>query len=381
MSSGSTNPSTTAVDLPLTAPGPRPRGPWGHRVLIWVFTIVMAMLVYWLAGFALDDIGTWPGPDYSTLETARLDRTALDEAKSLQQQTIVIERRIAEETARQQSLRDSTDSSLRTMNQLLEFQRLNLQKDVKPSPEEQKALADAERRFLANQEQYQQRIEALLDLDAQRRDLQSKQELIQRQLVELRRPIEEEYQRLVERHEMKIGFAKLAFLLPLMLVAGALFFRLRGSTYAPMVYAVGTAVVVHVALVMHEYFPTRYFKYVIVLTALAVVMRILVYLLRMIVRPKREWLIGQFREAYEAFLCPVCSYPIRRGPLRYLFWTRRSLKKLTLPSAVDGPEEPYVCPACSTSLYEKCSRCGAIRPSLLPSCQHCGEIKTFATTT
>jgi hypothetical protein len=335
----------------------------------------MAILVYWLAGFVLDDIGAWPGPDYGTLESSRLDRTALAEQTSLHQQTDAINKKIGEETARQQSLRDSADSSQRTMNQLLEFQRLNLQKDVKPSSDEQKALAEAEHRFLTNQGQYQQRIDALTGLDAQRRELQSKQDDVEKKLAELRRPIDEEYQRQVERHAMQIGFAKLAFLLPLMLVAGVSFFRLRGGIYAPLVYAFGTAVVIHVALVMHEYFPSRYFKYVIVLTALAVVMRILIYLLRMMVRPKRDWLLRQFREAYEAFLCPVCSYPIRRGPLRYLFWTRSSLKKRTLPAAIDAPEEPYVCPACSTTLYEKCGRCGAIRASLLPSCEHCGETK------
>src|SRR5206468_11254740 len=97
--------------------------------------------------------------------------------------------------------------------------------------------------------------------------------------------------------------------------------------YAPLIYALSIALMLKVALVMHEYFPSRYFKYVLILVCLAVVLRVLVYLLRMIAFPKRDWLLKQYREAYEAFLCPICEYPIRRGPLKYLFWNRRSIRK------------------------------------------------------
>lgn len=352
----------------------RARGPWFHRLLVWLFTAALGVLVYWLAGFVLDDIGAWPGPDYDALEAAELDRRLLADEQALRQQAESVDRKISEETAQQQSLRDSTENSQRTMNQLLEFQRLNLQKDVKPSSEEQQSLADAERRFLANQRQYQEHNEELVKLNGQRRRLQAQQQELQDKLENLRRPIRQEHARLLERHALMLGFVKLGFLLPLLAVAAALFVRLRTGAYAPPAMALGAAVLAQVAQVMHEYFPARYFKYVVILAALAVVLRVLVQLLRMIARPKRDWLLQQYREAYEVFQCPICAYPVRRGPLRYRFWTRRSLKSLALPPATaEAAEEPYTCPACSTTLYEKCQQCGAVRASLLPTCQHCGH--------
>jgi hypothetical protein len=101
-------------------------------------------------------------------------------------------------------------------------------------------------------------------------------------------------------------------------------------------------------------------------------------LIRQVVRPKSDWLVRQYREAYERFLCPVCEYPIRRGPLKYLFWTRRTAKKLPvvqLADADDKPDGPYTCPICATKLFEECPSCHAQRHALLPACEHCGATK------
>jgi len=161
----------------------------------------------------------------------------------------------------------------------------------------------------------------------------------------------------------------------LLLVGVVLFQRYRSGPYAPLVYAFGGAVLVRVALVMHEYFPTRYFKYVLILAAIALVLQTLLYLIRMVAFPKQDWLLKQYREAYEAFLCPMCAFPIRRGPLKYMVWTRRTIGKIAPHAAgASSVEEPYTCPTCSTRLYEECEKCRAIRPSLLPSCQNCGNV-------
>jgi hypothetical protein len=136
-------------------------------------------------------------------------------------------------------------------------------------------------------------------------------------------------------------------------------------------------VFVKVGFVMHDYFPARYFKYILIGVALGVATWILVYLLRAVAFPKRDWLLKQYREAYERFVCPVCSYPIRRGPLKYLSWTRRSIKKTSIvaaPMSEGAREETYVCPCCGTGLYETCT-CGAVRHSLLPTCQYCGQTR------
>jgi hypothetical protein len=353
------------------------KGPWTHRFLITLLSVVMAVLCFWLLGFVVDDIGSLPGPDYEELEMRLLDQDMVKQQAALDEQIAGIRRTISTQNERQALLRDSTANSQTTMNQLLEFQKLSLQKDVTPSAKEQQALAESQQRFLANQKQYQSLNEEIVQLNEQLRDLESRQRDSHAKLETLQQPIHAEYAVLYDKHEFKMAVLKLSVLVPLLLLAVALFLKLRGGTYAPLIYAFGIAVLLKVALVMHEHFPTRYFKYVLILAALAIVVRILVYLLRMIAHPRKDWLLKQYQEAYELFLCPVCSYPIRRGPLKYMSWTRRTIKKMVprLTGETDS-EEPYTCPTCSTQLYEKCTKCDAIRHSLLPTCQKCGDTKS-----
>ena len=362
-------------------PAVKNQGPWSHRFLIVFFSIALGVLVFWLLGFVMDDIGTWEGPSYEALEKSRLDPAVVEQRRGLDRQINDTERAIADQRERQDLLEKSTTNSKQTMNQLLEFQRLALQKNVAPSPEEQKALAESQQRFLTNQNQYQALNEHEVEINEKLRELRRQQEQVDARLTELRSPIYQEFERIQRQHELKVAAAKLGALLPVLLLAVVLFLRARGGLYAPLTYALGLAVLLQVVLVMHEYFPTRYFKYVLILVTIAVVVRILFWLLRMVAFPKADWLLKQYREAYEAFLCPQCSYPIRRGPLKYLTWTRRSLPKLSLPpSAGSEPEEPYTCPMCSTRLFEECPDCHSMRHSLLPACQHCGATKRVVAT-
>lgn len=352
------------------------KGPWTHRFLVHVFTVALGVLVYWLLGFVIDDIGSVPGPVYSEVEERMLDRDLVEKSRALQEKIKDTERKTAEQRVEQQILRDSTDSSQRTMTQLLEFQRLNLQKGGSPSADEQKSLAESEALFLTNQKEYQRLNQEIARLNEQLRQLRSDDLDLSRVLETKREPVRLEFDRLLRLHEMKMAAMKLTALTPLLIVAVLLFVKKRTSLYAPLVYAYGIAVLLKVAEVMHEYFPSRYFKYILIGACLAVVLRALVYLLRMIAFPKTDWLLKQYREAYEAFLCPVCEYPIRRGPLKFLVWTRRSIRKLQIPPLAPGEgDQPYTCPTCGTRLFEECTACHAVRHSLLPTCEKCGAEK------
>ena len=237
-------------------------------------------------------------------------------------------------------------------------------------------MGESQRLFLTNQTKYQEMNDQIATLSEQLANLQTRQRDVQNR-IELHRPaVQEEYNRQQFHHQLRLAAFKLAVLVPLLGVAVWLLFKMRKSLYAPLVYGFGLALLVRVVLVIHQHFPTRYFKYILITVSLLLVGVVLVYLLRALAFPKLDWLLKQYREAYEHFLCPVCAYPIRRGALKYLFWTRNSLKKLAVPTLDSTlPEEPYVCPVCSTRLFETCESCKGIRHSLLPACNHCGAEK------
>ena len=108
---------------------------------------------------------------------------------------------------------------------------------------------------------------------------------------------------------------------------------------------------------------------------LLVVARLLIYFIRTIAFPKTQWLVKQYREAYERFLCPVCEYPIRTGPRRFLFWTRRTVNKMVVPTGRCEEDEAYTCPACGSVLFEECPDCHKVRHAMLPHCSRCGAEK------
>lgn len=354
----------------------RNQGPWTQRALVWVFAVALGLLVYWLLTFIVNDIATWPGPDYRQLEQQMLDPALIREQRAIKEETEDVQRQIAERQGRQSLLRDSTRSSEQTMNQLLEIHRLGLEKNVEPTEAEQQALAEAEQLFLDNQRQYQQLNTELVRLNDQLRELQRRQRGLNERLEEAREPIQEEHQQRFRRHQLTLAAVKLAVLLPLAAIGLVLFLKGRHGTYAPLIYAFGIAAAAKVTVVMHEHFPARYFKYILIVAALAIVLRILVFLLRRLAHPGRDYLLRQYREAYERFFCPICEFPIRRGPLKYVFWSRRSIKKLHFPpQPAAQAEEPYVCPACGTQLFEPCPSCGKVRHCLLPVCTECGHEK------
>ena len=53
------------------------KGTWTHRLLTYVFTLLLGLLIYWLLDFILADIGNLPGPSYAELEAEMLENTWL----------------------------------------------------------------------------------------------------------------------------------------------------------------------------------------------------------------------------------------------------------------------------------------------------------------
>lgn len=360
----------------MTTP-PQPKGPWIHRFLIALFTVILAVLVYWVLGFLVGDIASIQGPRFDEIETSYVDQALVAREKALRAEIAEVDLAISNKREEMRILSDSARNLQETIRQLIELQKLSARNTVSMPETRPVNLSEALARFLDSQEQYQAGNTELSKLVERKQQLTSEKKRAEQKIKDQQEPARKAFQRLREKHDLRLALFQLLILLPLLVTGGFLMLRKRDSIYFPLFLGYGAAVLVKVALVIHAYFPSRYFKYVLVVGLLAAVVRLLIYFIRGVAFPKTRWLSRQYREAYERFLCPVCEYPIRTGPRKYLYWTRRTVNRIVLPKALPD-ETPYTCPACGTPLFEECSQCHGIRHALLPFCRHCGAGKNLA---
>jgi hypothetical protein len=352
------------------------KGTWIHRVAIRLFTLVLAVLIFWVLGFFVDDIRSIRGPDYATIEQKHLDKDLVARRVALETQVADLTRQTENQTEKQRVVGDSSRNLQQTINQLIELQKLGMQKSIAFSETEQANFTSSLNLFLDNQKKYQDLSQTVSDMLERKQGLVREKEQAEQEIERQRQPAWDEFNTLSEKHRLKLAFLQLAILLPILIVAAAVIIKKRSSIYFPLFLAFGAATLIKVALVVHEYFPSKYFKYILIGGLLIVVARLLIYFIRTIAFPKMQWLAKQYREAYERFLCPVCEYPIRIGPRRFLFWTRRTVNKIIVPHGERGEqEESYTCPSCGCNLFEECPSCHKVRHAMLPHCSHCGAEK------
>jgi predicted RNA-binding Zn-ribbon protein involved in translation (DUF1610 family) len=354
------------------------KGVWIHRFAIRLFTVVLAVLVFWVLGFLVQDIRAIRGPDYGSFERKHVSNDLFEKKVTLDKQLAEITRQIENETEKQRVVGDSSRNLQQTINQLIELQKLGLQKSITFSNTEQANFTSSLNLFLDNQRKYQTLSQTVSDLLERKQGLARERELTDREIERQRKPATEEYNAANQAHRLKLACIQLAILLPFLVAAGILIVKKRASIYFPLYLAFGAATLVKVGLVVHEYFPSKAFKYILIGVLLLVVTRLLIYFIRAIAFPKTQWLAKQYREAYERFLCPVCEYPIRTGPRRFLFWTRRTVNKMVVPTDRNEQQEAYTCPSCGSALFAECPSCHKIRHVMLPHCVHCGAEKALA---
>jgi VIT1/CCC1 family predicted Fe2+/Mn2+ transporter/predicted RNA-binding Zn-ribbon protein involved in translation (DUF1610 family) len=331
------------------------------------------VLVFWLLGFAVRDIATMPGPSYADLESKFMDQRLVEEKSRLDREIAALDRALAAKREELRLAKEKSENLQRTIQQLIELERLALQNGKEAKDVEKTKLSASLASFLSSQGGYQTLNDAILELTSRKAGTEDLRRGVEERLSEQRKAASKDYERLWKAHRMKLAFYQLALLLPLVLAAGYMYTAAR-EDLLPLALAFCAATLIKTGLVVHASFPSRFFKYALILALIAVAVRGLVWLLKMERFPKREWLLRQYRAAYERFLCPVFAYPIRTGPRKYLYWTARTVRKVLVPasSACAGEDEPYVCPSCGTSVFERCPSCGKIRHSLLDNCQHCG---------
>lgn len=347
-------------------------------LLVFGFSVTVGVLAFWLLGYVLRDIDRISGPDYDQMIAEGIPATLQAERQQAAEQIDELTRQFESTEQQRQLIGQTTANSQQTINHLLELQRATSEQQQSLNEEQQQALTENLELFLTNQRQVQQLNNELISLSDQLQELRAQHQATQQAIALATEPIQREYSRLFQLHQWRLAAIKLGLLIPLLLVCGGLFVRHAGGTYAKLVYAIAAAVALRVILVMHEHFPAIYFRYILILTLLAICVGVLVWLLRLMARPSRDWLMRQYREAYATFFCPICEYPIQRGPLKYAYWTRRSLKKFShKTTSLESPasNSPYTCPNCTTTLFDACEKCGGTRHALLPACEHCGAIR------
>jgi hypothetical protein len=349
------------------------RGSWGLRFFIIVLSIVLGVLLFWLLSFIENDIGKIAGPNYETVR-----REYVPQSYDLQRDEVTrdiqgLDRKIKTIKEQQQILNNSTDSLQNTISQLLDIQRESLQKNAEFPENSRQTLQESQSAFLQNQEKNQQYIRQVSELILGRQQKEEELTAIKEKIVLCEKEAGAAYTSVSEKHRLKIAAFKLSFLVPVFLIFSWLFMRYRTGTYWPLVWAAFLASFLKITFVAHEYFPSRYFKYIAILVVLAIVLRILVYLVRMIAAPKPDLLLKQYQQDYDKCLCPICSKPIRTGPLRFAGCRKRTAVVVTPQDSQSIRQEPYTCPSCGTTLYSKCDDCGQVRHTLLPYCEHCGK--------
>ena len=363
------------------SPSSQRRGSRLHRFLIFLFSSILTVLLIWLLGFVLGDLGDFSPPNYQQIEKKYVAKEQTDKLASLAKEKKALENQVAEQREIQAILGQSTQTSRDTMNQLLQMHRFNLDKDVKPTTAEVEALAASESLYLGNQKQFQEANALIAGMSTRRRVLENETRQLNEVLDEARNPAREEFEAERKTHQLKVAAAKLAILVPLFIAAAGVTMRWRGKPYFPIGLSAFTATFVWISTVMHAHFPSDFFKYVAIGVGIAIVLAFLIQTIRRAVAPKLGWLLIQYRDAYNRRLCPICAHPILRGPYKHVAWTAKGPKALAALSAAGGSDseadEPYTCPSCGTGLYEKCESCGSIRHTLLPFCDSCGDEKAI----
>ncbi|MEN8127483.1 MAG: hypothetical protein ABFR90_06715 [Planctomycetota bacterium] len=351
------------------------KGSWGVRFFIVVLGITLAFLFYWLLSFIEGDIGKIERPDKHVVRRQYISEELDDQKEALQKDIQRLSRKIKTLDEQLHNLKKSTSNYQNTINQLLPIQKQSIEQGIEFPLESRQALSSAQAAFLENQKRDQDLNKQISELTLARQEKQADMNDLNETIEPFEEEFREEWDRQQTAHNWKVAAIKLAVLIPIFIAASIIFMKYRTSAYWPLVWAVFAASFFKVAFVAHKYFPKPYFKYIAVLVIIVIVLRFLIYLIKMIVAPQKDLLIKQYQQFYDKHRCPICTKPIKAGPLRYAGWKKKTTVVAPQGTQIDE-QQAYTCPSCGTNLYDKCGSCGKIRHTLLPYCEHCGVEKT-----
>lgn len=351
------------------------KGTWAVRTGILFSTILLGLLFYWLLGFATEDVRTMRGPDHGLFLEGKIGKELKDRSESLSAE---ISRLNSEIRAlnEEQSLKSSVAKNMEATLEQLNKQIASAKDDA-----ERERLNQNLGEFLKTQKEYQDLLGRISKSTLERQALEREMDQVQKEIDSRIAAAGQIWSKRIDAHRTKLALIELTLLIVPLVLAGYLLLRVQkkqGTLLFPVLLAFTCAALVRLFFTLHEYLPRIWFKYIAIVAVIVVVIRFLVYLVGLATRPRPDRLLLQYRQAYEKYLCPICEYPIRIGPLKYLYWTRKSAVKTLARMQrrqVSSLGQPYTCPACGQTLFETCAACGDIRHSLMEHCEHCGAHK------
>jgi len=348
------------------------KGTFWARFSIILLAILFGILTYWFSGYLLDDIRVIRMPDRNAFFEEHTDPSLEVQLNALKAKMRDLEHQHTLLNQQRGFIIDSSSSLKITVDNL--FTLKNRDQELISKDQFDRVLQTLDK-IIEIQGNFEKTADRYIQVTNEKFALQKQIEALEKRINDEHSENSRNFADMMHRHRIKVAIARMVILIPLVILCTVFFVKKRKSIYR-LIYASGAvALYIKMFLFVHEYFPSRYFKYILLFAMLGLVGWAFGWLVRRLVKPKVDVLLKQYREAYERFLCPVCEYPIRTGPRKYLYWTRRTVHKTALSSGLGDSacaEEAYTCPSCGTTLFEKCGTCGKISHSLLPSCQHCG---------
>lgn len=349
---------------------------WTRFILLFLATL-FGLLIFWSAGFLLDDIRAKGRPNYSEFTDERTSKKMKQELESLKLKLAELDHQHNLIDQQRGFIKDSSQSLKITVDHLFNLQDQG--QGLISEAQFSQILATLDK-IIKIQDTFKETAELYLKTTDERFELSKQIRILEKRIADEAEAIRKEYNKVLHNYQIKVAVIQLACLIPLTILCSVLWVKKRESIYRMIYRAAALAIYLKTFQVLQHNFPERHFKYIIVTVMLLLVSWGFVRLMRRQVKPHVETLLKQYKQAYERFLCPVCEYPIRTGPRQFLYWTRRTVHKTALAAnaTASATEGPYCCPSCGTHLFEKCESCDKVCHSLLPNCQHCGNQKTIS---
>ncbi|MHC4290335.1 MAG: hypothetical protein ACYSSK_09850 [Planctomycetota bacterium] len=287
------------------------KGSWGVRFFIVVLGIILGVLFYWLLNFVVRDIGKIERPDKHLVRRQYISEEIDDQKGDLEKELRRLNSRIGEMKEQKHILADIASSSKGMVDQLISIQKDNLAENAEFSEKNEKILQENHSIYLENKNKVLGLNEQISGLILKRQEKDVALATVTDQIKALEVDVDADYLVLEDKHDFKVAVVKFSFLVPVFLAVSLFFMKFRKGAYWPLLWSVFIASFIKISLVVQEEFETEYFKYIALFVVLAIVLRILIYLIRLIVAPKKDLLIKQYQQFYDKHRCPVCTKPIK----------------------------------------------------------------------